>query len=145
MLWLCRLLTAAVSVSASGEASWRVPIIFQAIFSIGLLCTVMQLPESPRWLIKMGRDDEARLIFAALADVPDDDESVALQVEGPPSSRCFLRGDSFLTTTFSTEIRATLPLVEGGALRDVFTMGKERHFHRACLGYWNQVMQQITG
>ena len=88
------------------------------------MATVLQLPESPRWLVKKGREEEARQVFAALADVDIDDPQVMLQVE---------------------EIRATLPLVEGGAVKDIFTQGKEKHFHRACLGFWAQVMQQITG
>lgn len=33
------------------------------------------------------------------------------------------------------EVRATLPLVEGGSLKDIFSnAGKEKNFHRACLG-----------
>jgi hypothetical protein len=28
---------------------------------------------------------------------------------------------------------------------DLFTMGPERNFHRVCLGYINQVFQQISG
>jgi hypothetical protein len=107
-----------------GQASWRFPIAFQIIFSVVLMACVMPLPESPRWLIKKGRDQEARQVFAALADVDIDDSAVVLQVE---------------------EIRATLPLVESGAVKDIFSQGKEKHFHRACLGFWAQVMQQITG
>jgi hypothetical protein len=33
------------------------------------------------------------------------------------------------------EVRATLPLVESGSLKDIFSnAGKEKNFHRACLG-----------
>jgi len=82
------------------------------VFSIVLMATVLQLPESPRWLVKKGRLEEAREVFAALADVEIDNPAVMLQVE---------------------EIRATLPLVEGGAVKDIFTYGKEKHvsFDRA--------------
>lgn len=111
----------------STSANWRVPIALQCVFSIILMCTVMSLPEagqiiaclsafapdprlsssqSPRWLIKVGREQEARQVFAALADVPDDDEMVAAQVQ---------------------EVAATLSISTGG-LRGA----RSRVSHAAC-------------
>lgn len=63
-------------------------------------------------------------VFAALDDLDPDDKEVLIQVE---------------------DIKSTLPVVESGALGDVFKMGKPKHFHRASLGFWIQCMQQITG
>jgi MFS family permease len=39
--------------------SWRFPIAFQIMFALPLLALIMELPESPRWLILKGREDEA--------------------------------------------------------------------------------------
>ena len=47
----------------SSNWSWRLPLIFQCFPSGVILLTVFFLPESPRWLIAVGRDDEARAIL----------------------------------------------------------------------------------
>ncbi|KAI1338204.1 general substrate transporter [Xylariaceae sp. FL0016] len=45
---------------------WRFPIAFQIIPLLILLGAVWFFPESPRWLAKVGRDDEARYILRRL-------------------------------------------------------------------------------
>ncbi|KAL8278128.1 hypothetical protein RQP46_009452 [Phenoliferia psychrophenolica] len=90
----------------AGSTSWRVSIALQVIFAIFIMVFVLPLPESPRWLIKKGRIEEAAVVFAALDDVEVDDPQIAVQID---------------------EIRATLSLVESGGLRDIFgPQDKER-------------------
>lgn len=43
----------------SGEASWRAPVGFQLLFSILIFLLVLDLPESPRLLVKNGLLEEA--------------------------------------------------------------------------------------
>ncbi|KAK5005234.1 hypothetical protein LTR28_007964 [Elasticomyces elasticus] len=45
---------------------WRFPIAFQIAPLIALFCIIWFMPESSRWLIKAGREDEARFILGRL-------------------------------------------------------------------------------
>ena len=57
-----------------GAIAWRFPLAFQFIFIIILYATVPWLPESPRWLIAHGYEDEA---FPIMADLENKDENDA--------------------------------------------------------------------
>jgi len=46
--------------SIKSDLSWRLPLIFQAVPSFVVICSVWFLPESPRWLMANSRDEEAR-------------------------------------------------------------------------------------
>ncbi|KAK9481479.1 general substrate transporter [Lipomyces starkeyi] len=107
-----------------GQADWRFPIAFQAVFAIILMCTVLELPESPRWLLKKGHEKEAAFVFAALADLHEDNPVIAEQVE---------------------EVKSTLTSESRSSFREIFTFTHEKHFHRTMLAFWNQVMQQVSG
>ena len=49
-----------------GQFVWRFPIAFQILPLLFLLAIVWFFPESPRWLTKVGRNDEARYILGRL-------------------------------------------------------------------------------
>lgn len=53
--------------------AWRFPIAFQMVFALAILLFIFELPESPRWLILKGREDEALSVLSALSDLPSDD------------------------------------------------------------------------
>lgn len=94
------------------------------VFALAILAFVLELPESPRWLILKGEEDEALNVLAALSDVPVD--------------------DPFIHTEFIA-IKDTVLEMMQGSFRDLFTNDENRHFHRTCLAYVNQVFQQISG
>ncbi|KAG0148801.1 hypothetical protein CROQUDRAFT_654374 [Cronartium quercuum f. sp. fusiforme G11] len=108
----------------SSSISWRFPIAFQAVFAIIIMLSVLSLPESPRWLIKMGRTEDARQVFAALDGVPKDHPSVSKMVKSVE--------DSVNSAGKSRSL-------------DVLRMGKSRNFQRALLGFVCQCFQQISG
>lgn len=106
------------------EAAWRFPIAFQIVFAVIIVAFVLELPESPRWLILKGHEDEAMSVLGALSGLSPN--------------------DPFVHSEFSA-IKDTVLLMQSSSWRDLFTMGEERRFHRVVLGYVNQMFQQISG
>ncbi|EXJ73621.1 uncharacterized protein A1O5_03383 [Cladophialophora psammophila CBS 110553] len=106
------------------QASWRFPIAFQIVFALIILCFILELPESPRWLILKGREEEAVQVLAALSDRSTQDK--------------------FILSEFAA-IKDTVLEQEKATFRDLFTMDENRHLHRVALAYINQVMQQVSG
>jgi hypothetical protein len=56
---------------------WRFPIAFQILPLLVLFGAVWFFPESPRWLVKAGRDKEARFILGRLRGTEGSDVDVA--------------------------------------------------------------------
>lgn len=49
-----------------GDVTWRFPIAFQLVCFLAVLVLTPFLPESPRWLVKVGMREEARLVVMAI-------------------------------------------------------------------------------
>lgn len=61
--------------------AWRTPIGIQLVFAVTVVAIVFGLPESPRWLAKRGREQEAIEVLCAVNDLPEDDEYVQGEIE----------------------------------------------------------------
>lgn len=84
------------------QAAWRFPIAFQILFALIILAFVLELPESPRWLILKGKEDEAMTVLGALSDLP---------VEDP-----------YIASEFTAIKDTVLDEMQQGGFRDLFTM-----------------------
>ncbi|KAJ5930267.1 hypothetical protein N7466_005760 [Penicillium verhagenii] len=114
-----------MSFKSHTTLAWRLPFAFPTILSFSVLCFILLLPESPRWLIQKDRIPEARYILAALADTYVEDESIEATV---------------------SEVQASLSLTGGNkAFKELFQMGPQRTFHRASLAVGGMLFLQFTG
>ena len=102
--------------------AWRFPIAFQIILAIFILVLIPGLPESPRWLVLKGRDDEAWEVLAALSDLPKEDKKIVAELQA---------------------VKDVVFEMSRGGFRECFKMNRNRNFHRTALAYVNQMFQQV--
>ncbi|KAH8812961.1 general substrate transporter [Xylogone sp. PMI_703] len=114
---------------APGSVAWRFPLAFQIVFALALFCMCPWLPESPRLLIRKGRDDEAIEVLAAMEGngATRDTPSVQLQFN---IIKDVLDREHVNTYSWWTLLRGNGP---AGVLR------------RMALGAGMQAMNQISG
>ncbi|KAJ5930901.1 sugar transporter [Penicillium verhagenii] len=62
-----------------GAVAWRFPLAFQFVFIFILVFTTPWLPESPRWLLAHGKEDEAIEVLSCLEAKPIDDPFIVAQ------------------------------------------------------------------
>lgn len=108
----------------SGDAAWRVPLALQIVFALPAIAMLFFLPDSPRWLILTGREQEALTVIAAL----NDDDPSGFEVR-----------DEFL------QIKDAILVMAQGTTSKLFSNKDRRGFHRVTLAFFVQVMQQGTG
>lgn len=106
------------------SVAWRFPIAFQNLFALVIMFCVLPLPESPRWLVLKGREEEAIEVLGAILDLPE--------------------SDPYVHSEFAA-IKDAVLVSESVSFRDLFTMDEDRHLHRVVLAYVNQMFQQISG
>jgi sugar porter (SP) family MFS transporter len=109
------------------QFTWRFPIAFQCVFATIVIVMMIQLPESPRWLLTHHREDEAATILASLNGLARDDPEVLIQMG---------------------VIKDAVRKGGGGGkvpTKMLFTNGKTQYFRRMLLGASSQFMQQLSG
>ncbi|UKZ91441.1 uncharacterized protein TrAFT101_006419 [Trichoderma asperellum] len=71
-----------VGLYVPGNWGWRFPSLLQVLGPVAVLIVAFSSPESPRWLIKNGREEEARKILAELhANGDESDALVQFEME----------------------------------------------------------------
>ncbi|ATY61073.1 MFS sugar [Cordyceps militaris] len=111
-------------VRAHGSVAWRFPLAFQILLLASMGGFVTLFPESPRWLVKKDRIDEARHVLAALHDDDPDSDAIALEIR---------------------EIQHSLSICGALSWKAMGTMGEQRLLHRTVLAALGQVCQQMCG
>ncbi|PLN80732.1 putative MFS monosaccharide transporter [Aspergillus taichungensis] len=117
-----------------GESAfrWRFPIAFQIIFLLVLFAVVWFFPESPRWLVKVGREEEGRYILKRLRGSTGDD---AIRAEA-----------EFRDIQAVAELEKTMQYSTSYlAMLFGYKTGKLHLGRRVQLVVWLQIMQEWVG
>ncbi|KAG1897588.1 general substrate transporter [Suillus fuscotomentosus] len=108
------------------SAQWRVPIALQLVFEIIMVTCIGFLPESPRWLVKRGRNAEAMAVISAMEDKPLSDPEVQ-------------------RTYYGIREAVAVEASSQGSLRELTTGGPSQNFRRTVIAVVYMMMQQLTG
>ncbi|KAB8070772.1 general substrate transporter [Aspergillus leporis] len=112
---------------ASGDLQWRIPLAISFFFELVLLFSVFLLPESPRWLVRVNRIEEATASLAAYKGISEEDEAVRMEIAG-------------------IEASLEISVNSGGSLKEMFSKDdKDRLLYRFCLCMALQFFQQMCG
>lgn len=121
--WLC-----FATLHVHNSMQWRFPVACQVLFSLIVIILCLFIPETPRWLAKHGRKEEARQTIARLLDKPEND----LFVEGQLSE---------ILENIAAEWSQEEP-----SWTEVFSNGtKARNLQRVLLGMGPYMMNQWSG
>ncbi|KAF4574853.1 hypothetical protein EYR36_006204 [Pleurotus pulmonarius] len=126
------MLSADTFWASASSVQWRAPIALQIVLALVLVVCIWFLPESPRWLIKANRPQEALEVISALDDKPTSDVEVQ-------------RTYHAIMESVAIEERKNSDKPGSSSLAELFTGGRGQNFRRASLGIVIQCFQQITG
>ncbi|KAI1353501.1 putative sugar transporter [Xylaria sp. FL0043] len=111
----------------TGALQWRLPLAIQLFFPLIIFPLAPLVPESPRWLLLVGRDDEAKQVLAKLNDESDSGDLVTADYKSIKAS--------ILLEKFHQ-----VPLMDVLRNRD-----RTQNLRRLILSCGTQFMQQFSG
>lgn len=105
------------------SAQWRATIVLPVVFALFALTFVGFMPESPGWLARVGKIEEAQTVLAAVMHKPVDSHEVNFEMN---------------------HIHSLLE-ASGRSFKSFFQGSKERYLHRAFITTLAQSMTQWCG
>ncbi|KAH0524147.1 hypothetical protein TsFJ059_009051 [Trichoderma semiorbis] len=105
--------------------NWRFPIAFQAVLALIVVSVILFMPESPRWLLKTARTEEASKVLAVLGDTSTESETIAAEI-----------------ATISSAIEQE---TSSDGWNNSFAMSHGRYLHRTMLGLGVTFLGEMTG
>ncbi|KAK7948082.1 uncharacterized protein PG986_008968 [Apiospora aurea] len=136
---------------AGGAMQWRFPLAFQLVFA-AVLPLLAWVPESPRWLLLVDRDEEALRVIAQISggggsgcgpassessESDENEEGRGLPQQEDPLVVAEYRS---IKTAIRLERESRVPLIDVLCHRD-----KTQNFRRLLLACGTQLMQQFSG
>ena len=110
----------------TGPITWRVPISIAAFFSLVLMSCIFFMPESPRWLLRRNRVEEAQMTLAALKGLSPDAEEIRAEMA-------------------AIEISLEDNAGKSASLRELLKMGEDKLLYRFGICILLQFYQQMSG
>ncbi|KAL4864044.1 hypothetical protein BDV12DRAFT_176747 [Aspergillus spectabilis] len=108
------------------SVQWRFPIALQVLFALIVAGGALALPDSPRWFVMRGYDQEACLVLSKLKNTHPEDDAVLNEFN-------FIKADVESTKASQASWKV------------IFTGGKTQEFQRMLIGCSGQFFQQFTG
>lgn len=90
-----------------GSVAWRAPIAIQLVFAIVVTFIIFGCPESPRWLAKRGRIDEAIEVLCAVHDLSPNDPFIVGEIEAIQTAIAIEQGAKTWTSIFKKDALQT--------------------------------------
>ena len=110
----------------TGPITWRVPISIAAFFSLVLMSCIFFMPESPRWLLRRNRVEEAQMTLTALKGLSPDAEEIRAEMA-------------------AIEISLEDNAGKSASLRELLKMGEDKLLYRFGICILLQFYQQMSG
>lgn len=110
------------------SVQWRFPVAFQILFAIFVTAGALMLPESPRWFVIQGHDQEALQVLAQLNDSSIDADDVLADFN-----------------LMKADLNTLQSVGAGSSWGILFTGGKTQNFQRMMIGCSGQFFQQFSG
>lgn len=110
----------------AGPITWRVPISIVAIFSLLLMASIFTIPESPRWLVRQNRLEEAQVALSAFRDKPIDSLEIRAEMD-------------------AIELSLEATSHKGASLFNLLKTGQDKMRYRFGICIALQFFQQMSG
>ena len=111
---------------AHSSFSWRFPLALPIFFALIILAALPFMPDSPRWLVKKGRVEEARAVLAILEDTEMDSPVIMEDIS-------------------KMQISLSISNTGKGDFRSLLRNGESRLLNRTLLAMFSTFSQQING